>query len=216
MNETVAHELQRRYLEGEGRALSGLYAELRFMAAQILRGCPGGAEVAHHAAARLVERYMRNPGHYRIHHFGFMVSREVAHALLYGGNGHREPHDAELTFEPASIVERGDAIHPVDYATDLQRTEIGRRALLDLWSSWGYQRAVLTIAEYAGRAWIYARAVQLHTVYRMMHRGQKIRARQPGRGSVGRDATAVQGVRAELQLCCQPHAPALESREAAR
>jgi len=216
MNERVAHELQRRYLEGEGRALTALYSELRYMAGQILRGRPDSTEIAHHAAARLVERYMRSPGGYRIRHFGFMVSREVAHALLYGGNGHREPPDAQLEYEPASIVERGDELQPIDYAKDLQRTEVGRKALLDLWSSWGYQRAVLTIAEYAGRAWIYARAVQLHTVYRMMHRGKEIRARQPGRRCVAGNQAPVQGVWAELQLRSEPDAAALQSREAAR
>ncbi len=215
MNESVAHELQRRYLEGEGRALTGLYAELRFMASRMLTGRAEAAEVSHHAASRLIERYMRSPGVYRIRHFGCMVSREVAHALLYGGNGHREPRDERLVFEPATEPAADNAIHPVDYAKDLQRTEIGRRALLDLWSSWGYQRAVLAIAEYAGRAWIYARAVQLHTVYRMMHRGEKIRARQPRPRGVGRNETPVRGIRAELQLRRQPHAPAMESREAA-
>jgi hypothetical protein len=216
MNDRVAHELQRRYLEGEGRALSALYSELRYMAGQILRGREDGAEVAHHAASRLVERYMRNPGGYRIRHFGYMVSREVAHALLYGGNGHRGPQDAQLSFEPADTIAPGNELHPIDYAKDLQRTDIGRRALLDLWSSWGYQRAVLIIAEYAGRAWIYARAVQLHTVYRMMHRGKKSSARQPGPGGVGGDDAPVQGIRAELQLRCEPHAAALQPREAAR
>jgi hypothetical protein len=215
MNESVARELQKRYLEGEGRALTGLYAELRFMASRMLTGRADSAEVAHHAASRIIERYMRNPGSYRIRRFGYMVSREVAHALLYGGNGHREPKDERLVFEPETEIAADNAIHPVDYAKDLQRTEIGRRALLDLWSSWGYQRAVLTIVEYAGRAWIYARAVQLHTVYRMMHRGEKIRARQLGRGCVGRDTQAVQGLWAELQLRGEPHAAALESREAA-
>lgn len=216
MNETIARELQQRYLEGEERALSGLYAELHYMAVQILRGRPDGAEVAHHAAVRMVERYMRNPGHYRIRNFGYMVNREVAHALLYGGNGHRETQDAQLVFEPADTIDPGNAIQPADYARDLRRTAIGRRALLDLWRTWSYQNAVLAIAEYAGLAWIYARAVQLHTVYRMMHRVQKSSARQLGSGSVGRDEATVQGIRALVELRSEPHAPALESREAAR
>ena len=216
MNETVAHELQQRYLEGEGRAISGLYAELCFMAEQMLRGQPGASDVAHHAASRLIERYMRHPGGYRIRHFVYMVSREVAHALADGGNGHRGTRECELLEEPAGTVDLDTALEPIDYAKDLRRTSTGRKALLDLYSSWGYRHAVHAIAEYAGRAWIYARAVQLHTVYRMMHRGKKSGAREPGRRCVAGDHAPVQGIRALVELRCEPHAAALESREAAR
>jgi len=216
MDETVAKEFQRRCLEGEGRALSGLYAELRYMGDQILRGRPDAADLSHQAASRLVERYMRHPGGYRIRHFGYMVSREVAHALADGGNGHRATRECRLVEEPANTIIPDDEIQPIDYVKDLQRTSVGRRVLLDLWSSWGYQRAMLTIAEYVGRSWIYARAMQLHTVYRMMHCGKKSGARQSGRKGLAGDKAAVQGIWAELQLRCEPNAHAVEQSEAER
>lgn len=216
MDEAVAHELQRRYLEGEGRALTGLYAEIRYLGSQMLRGRADGIDIAHQAAARLVERYIRHPGTYRIRHFSYMVSREVAHVLADGGNGHRGTRECELLEEPSDALELDNALEPIDFAKDLQRTRTGRRALLDLWSSWGYRRAVQTIAEYTGRAWIYARAVQLHTVYRMMHRGKKSCAREPGRRSVARDKAAVPGIRALIQLRGEPNAPALEQSQAER
>lgn len=229
MDEEVAKEFQRRYLDGDGRALTGLYAELRYMADQFLRGNSEVRNLSHQAASRLVERYIKHPGEYQIRRFGRMVKCEVAHVLADGGNGHRAAREYQLVEEPSDSVECDDALEPIDYATDLQRTSIGRRALLDLWRTWNYQEAIITIAKYAGGkygtreerrqralSWIYSRAVQLHTVYRMMHRGKKVGARESGRRGVAGDETAVQGIRALIQLRGEPHAPALESCQAER
>jgi hypothetical protein len=181
VDETAAHERQDAYYHGDTEALGGLYTEIRKIAKAWVfviankKRIPfydGQADyVAHESATRIISLYLRKPG-YRVYSFYERVRLEVYYHLFDGG--HR---DRAGEIRKAATVSLGDMdpeaecdereCKPDALQAIEESSPYGTRIIVDLGTAKNYRGAILRIAGYMPKRWIYDNADSLHTVYRM-------------------------------------------------
>jgi len=204
IDETTARLFQERYIGGDRRALSGLYAELRAFAYIAIKSYARKRKVhyedidgmAHSAAAKISERYLR--GDYYIEHFYTLVRRECLHILTEeAGAGGSTPMVSNLPDPPEDRS---------FYIADIvSSAAYGTHAVIDLFYSRSWRGALRAIAKYATEQWMVNQMHRMHYVYRLTH-GEKGSHGVVGRRGMGGDKAAVRGVRSEVLSRGQHHA----------
>ena len=199
INESIVQDFQRKYLNGERGAMSGLYSECRHITEALAKAyCSrhesdesGIDDTVQVILSRVLSRY-RSPS-YKIHSFAKVLNIEVVHEL----SNHKGPKaqlikgmvSLESIAEP-SCKEAEKAISGEDsYFTDILDQSQGSTIILTLYISRSYRAAIRTIESRMGRGWIYDNAVKLHYLWKHMRDGKK-RVHGKNRGTSARgDAT---------------------------
>jgi hypothetical protein len=204
IDESTARLFQERYIGGDRRALSGLYAELRAFAYIAIKSYARKRkvhyedidDVAHSAAAKISERYLK--GDYYIKHFYTMVRRECLHILTEGARA-----------KGSTTVVANLPDPPEDqsfYIADIVASALyGTRAVIDLFYSRSWSGALRAIAKYATEQWMVNQMCRMHYVYRLTH-GEEGSHGITGRRGMGGDKAAVRSVRSEVLSRGQHHA----------
>lgn len=204
IDEATARLFQERYISGDRRALSGLYAELRAFAYIAIKSYARKRkvhyedidEMAHSAAAKIAERYLK--GDYYIKHFYTMVRRECLHILTEGA---RAKGSASMVFNlPDPPEDRSFYIADI-----VSSATYGTHAVIDLFYSRSWRGALRTIAKYATEQWMVNQMHRLHHVYRLTH-GEEGSHGIVGRRGMGGDKAAVRSVRPKVLPRGQHHA----------
>ena len=175
----VVQALQERVFEGEERALSLLYMELRRIADAMLPelGAPAEriAEFSHDAATSLVSQYLKHPG-YRIRngHFGSRMRIECLAALrersLNPSGGYP---DREITRARANTI----PLDNVSVSVASESVEEDDPDILDRLSDY-FQRfrwfrpALRGLAPYLPKRWLFDHAVQLRMIFQEAQNGK--------------------------------------------
>lgn len=200
MNDKLAKEFQRRYLEGERGALSGLYAECRHIAYILARAyCKKHGlfftdekidDAVQAALSRILARF--NPGPYKIRFFYQVIHIEIVHELSNGHGPKAELLNGFLSLETVPEPAGEDAKSNGDkrgYFNDILSGPNGSRIIVDLWRYRVYREAVLSIDGYCTRGFIRNNVERIFHVWSMMH-GKGTYHVQPGRRG-GRDRKSV-------------------------
>ena len=191
IDETVAHSLQRRYREGEERALSLLYLEIRRMAGLILErtwNIQNGKidEYSHDAATQIMLKYMKNP-EYKIGRFYNVVRLFCLEAIeerqLNGGAGHRDRAKTQAHTDWVDLDKVIIKVEPETPEEDDPALLDGLSAYFRLFS-W-YRPAIKGLMPYISKDWMRAHAVQLRDIFR---RVQSESSDEPVRGRKSKGA----------------------------
>lgn len=125
-------------------------------------------EVVHDATTRLLSQYLKKPEQESIP----LVSRMHLELLyqLHNPSQVKIDQQIELTPQHSLPLYEEESTEPVDYVTMIGSDETvqGKRIIVDLHRNRYYKRAILTIAEYTPKAWIYNHAVELHTIWQIL------------------------------------------------
>jgi hypothetical protein len=218
IDEATARLLQDRYLDGERGALSGLYAELRFISSvcikaycakkKITKSMAEIDEISHTAASNIIARYLK--GDYRIRHFVRTVRDQTVYVLCDGGRLDSPKKCFERGIVSLEVWKEKPVCAPQKSAGGNGRE---RRAVLDLVRASSFRLACMEIADYMPRQWMYDHVKQLHQIYRMT-RGKKERPNHAGPRRPRGSAAAVPGIRPESELRPKLAAEAMEQGNA--
>jgi hypothetical protein len=184
IDDAKAQGLQAIYKAGRAEALNALAAECQGIALEIIkvrlrrRGLQfqrsAMEDLAHEASTRLISRYLTTPG-YIVRRFPRVLRDDVTNVMTDGGHqdrpkatAMRETVEADDTL-PAECREAKDDVR--DFARDLESEHPrGAEILVDIYRATSFRAAMLKLAEYVDKRWLYDRAVKLRTVYRMTRR----------------------------------------------
>ena len=182
IDDSIAVDLQERYLSGDKRMLSALYCEVKRMAAIILRQIANGihrdltedeeAEMAHDSASRLLSQYLKHSG-YRVRNFKIRVRDECLYRLFDGGHQDRPGKKIEREMLPIEAAEHvksgnGNGHEDTTYSFKDIMTDhpCGAQIIIDLFRARSYREAIESIASYATKRWMLDHAVRLKYVYK--------------------------------------------------
>lgn len=193
------------YRGGDDGAIAHLYVALRALAYEAIRWShlrvpEESVDVMTHDAATAIVEALINDRDYPVNDPFDAITSSVANMIR------RESREATRQRSLASRM--ADALPPMrsthslpsgqsDYVQQLSETDVGKRALVAICYCSSYAKAIRAMARYTTKAWIYRHAVELRTVYRMMHHGKEIGLRQHRRGGLEGDQTAVRPLRSE-------------------
>ena len=166
-------------MAGRREALDALAVECRKIAFEIVKKYSRldrsrREDIAHEATARLIERYLRKPD-YRVRSFSSTLRTEILHVVTNGGHSNRPSAQIERTMtcvDDSMVADQREQGDDNRYFVDDIRSEHpqGERILLDLFRATTFRGAVLQLATYVDRRWLYDRSYKLRTVYRMTRR----------------------------------------------
>ncbi len=203
-DEKLARQFQERYLQGERGALAGLYSELRFFTEcsawkyyrdrhiSIDRGRID--EIAHDAASRIIERYLKYDGYYvqRFH----KVAKLAVLGLVTGTR-----IDSTISLQDTNNTSKSEI------NTNWDRNDMGgnsygfeQRSVIDIALAQSYKKALLSIAGYAPMWWISSRAERLHQIYRMTRGKKGSKGNNCRPRDMGGDKETVPGTKQECEL----------------
>jgi hypothetical protein len=207
-NDTLAKEFQRRYLEGDSGALSGLYAESRHIAYILAKDyCKRYGlwftdekidDAVQAALSRILARF--TPGPYKIRSFYQVIHKEIMYELS-NGHGRINGPKAELLNgilsleaipEPAGEPEKSNGDRR-GYFKDILSGPNGKRIIVDLWRNRVYRESILAIDEYCTRDFIRINASRLAYIFRVMHGKEKRNNGKHISGNMGRNSTSSKG-----------------------
>lgn len=194
IDDSIAVELQERYLAGDKRMLSGLYCEVKRMSDMILKQIAKSVhrdltereaeEMSHDASSRLLSQYLKHPG-YRVRNFRVRVRDECMFRLFDGGHQDRPSKKIEREMMPLEAAEQvksgnGNGHEDISFSFQDIMTEhpMGAQIIIDLFKARSYREAVESIASYATKRWLYDHAVRLKYVYKHTRRKNAQRANQ--------------------------------------
>jgi hypothetical protein len=196
VNDKLAKEFQRRYLEGERGALSGLYAECRHIAYILAKAyCKKHGlfftdekidDAVQAALSRIIARF--NPGPYEIRSFYQVIHIEIVHELSNGHGPKAELLNGILSLEtvPEQAGAEGEPIeNKRGYFNDILSGPNGSRIIVDLWRYRVYREAVLSIGGYCTRGFIRNNAERLASIWRVMHGKDTYHVQSGRRGDSG-------------------------------
>lgn len=188
INESVAHDFQRRYFEGERGAISGLYAECRHITEALAKDYAYRHDsdiselddLVQKVVSRVLTRY-RNPG-YRVFSFSKVLNIEIVHELT----NHKGP---KAQFARSIVPLETEAVAPCEgpekpdrrpqYLFEILASPGGRAIIYELRGARSYRAAIKAVDGLASRRWIYDHSVQLHYVFKALKRGKEKRNDQP-------------------------------------
>lgn len=177
MDESRAREYQDAYYSGDTAAYDRLYAEVRRMSLQWVGRFQAKKRlslsdydrdrIAGDSATRLMMQYIKHPG-YKVYSFYHRIELEVFRVMFGGSTSRKREVNDAATAIPDDVPDRQEEPKAQDdpMAAILAEPE-GKRVVIDLARARSYRGAVLTIAAYSSRRWIYDHAEALHTVFRM-------------------------------------------------
>ncbi len=184
IDESKAIGLQEMYMAGALGALQPLHEECTAIAYRVVKteykhlylSREKVEEIAHDAAARLIERYYKDPA-FHVRRFAKSLSYSVKKEVLADPRSKQKFFEARVRFVNGAITKipdgREKTVSCDDLALELAEShEWGKKAVADLCRSRSYRQAIRRIAVYVGRQWIYDHSAALHGVYKTLHRPQ--------------------------------------------
>lgn len=136
-------------------------------------------QIVDDATANLLEYYVRKP-EYVVRHFKTRIFQEIRRVLYApygrdacdkGWNEHHVQLDDEHFTIPQPEVETNDLTYALQDI--LSEHPKGKQIVIDIYRAQSYKQAILTIAGYVDKRWIYDRAQQLHRVYKHTRRRKR-------------------------------------------
>ena len=168
------------------RSFDQLYRECRKIAVQQLKYISRKSQytfnpdrfsqIVNDATTNLMEYYVRKPNYY-IRHFKTRIHQELNRVLYtpYGRdacdkrwNAHHIQLDEDHYTIPQQEEEKLDLTYSLqDILTEHPK---GKQIVIDIYRASSYKQAILTIAQYVDKRWIYDRCEKLYRVYRFTRR----------------------------------------------
>lgn len=141
-------------------------------------------QVVDDATANLLEYYVRKPDYY-IRHFKTRIHQELARVLYapYGRGAcdkRWNEHHVQLDEDHYTIPQVEEEKLDLTYALQdlLSEHTKGKQIVIDIYRATSYKQAILTIAKYVDKRWIYDRAEKLYRVYRFTRRKKHGKAKE--------------------------------------